>query len=64
MEFEIIFKIAGIGVVISVLNIVLAKAGRDEYVMLSTLAGIIIVSAMLIDDIRELFSNLQKLFLI
>ena len=62
MEIELIFKIAGIGIMISILNIILSKAGRDEYVMLTTLAGIIIVSAMLIDDISNLFMSLQKIF--
>ena len=62
MEIEVIFKIAGIGVIIAVLNIILSKAGRDEYVMLTTLFGIIIVSVMLIDYISDLFTALQNLF--
>ena len=62
MEIEIVFKIAGVGLVIAILNSVLAKAGKDEYVMLTTLAGIIIVSVMLIERIEKLFSSLQKLF--
>ncbi len=62
MEMEFIFKIAGIGIVISILNIILSKAGRDEYVLLTTLAGIIIVSAMLVDNINDLFLSLQRLF--
>lgn len=62
MNIDIIFKIAGIGLIISILNIILSKAGRDEYVMLTTLAGIIIVVIMLMDEIKELFSALEKLF--
>lgn len=62
MEIEVIFKIAGIGIIIAVLNVILSKAGRDEYVMLTTLFGIIIVSVMLIDYITELFSSLKNLF--
>ncbi len=62
MEIDLIFKIAGIGIVISILNIILAKAGRDEYVMLTTLAGIIIVVIMIMDQIKELFSALENLF--
>ena len=64
MEIEVIFKIAGIGVIISILNVVLTKAGRDEYVMLTTLAGIILVSLILLDDISELFSKLKTLFIL
>ena len=62
MEIEMIFKIGGIGIIIAVVNIILSKAGRDEYVMLVTLAGVIIVSAMLAKEISELFSSLKKLF--
>ncbi len=62
MNIDIIFKIAGIGLIIAILNIILSKAGRDEYVMLTTLAGIIIVVIMIMDEIKELFSALEKLF--
>lgn len=62
MDIEIIFKIAGIGLVITFLNSILSKAGKDEYVMLTTLAGIIIVSVMLIEHIEKMFSLLRKLF--
>lgn len=62
MDMDIIFKIAGIGIVISILNIILAKAGRDEYVMLTTLAGIIIVVIMVMDQVKELFYALENLF--
>ena len=56
-----IFKIAGIGLVITFLNSILSKAGKDEYVMLTTLAGIIIVSVMLIEHVEKLFLLLHKL---
>lgn len=62
MNIDIIFKIAGVGLIIAILNIILSKAGRDEYVMLTTLTGIIIVVIMIMDEIKELFSALQKLF--
>ena len=62
MNIDIIFKIAGVGLIIAILNIILSKAGRDEYVMLTTLTGIIIVVIMIMDGIKELFSALEKLF--
>ena len=62
MDINIIFKIAGVGILIAIVNILLAKAGRDEYVMLTTLSGIIIVVLMLMDDIKELFTTLENLF--
>ncbi len=61
MEINIIFKIAAIGITISTLNIILTKAGRDEYTMITTISGIIITIAMIIDDIKELFLSLQNL---
>ena len=62
MDINIIFKIAAIGIIISTLNIILTKAGRDEYTMITTISGIIIVIAMIIDDIKELFTSLENLF--
>ena len=62
MDIEIVFKIAGIGIITAVLNIILTKAGKDEYVMLTTIAGILIVAFLLTDRIRELFYELEKLF--
>ena len=62
MNIDIIFKIAGVGLILAILNIILSKAGRDEYVMLTTLTGIIIVVIMIMDEIKELFSALEKLF--
>lgn len=62
MDLDIIFKIAGVGLLVAILNIILTKAGRDEYVMLTTLAGIILVVIMLLDNVRALFSALSELF--
>ena len=61
MDISIVFKIAAIGLIISTVNIILSKAGRDEYTMLTTISGIIIVIAMIIDDIRDLFMTLENL---
>lgn len=62
MDISIIFKIAATGLIISILNIILTKAGRDEYTMITTISGIIIVIALVIDDIKDLFVSLEKLF--
>jgi stage III sporulation protein AC len=43
MEIDLIFKIAGIGIIVAVLNLLLKKADRDEQAMLTTLAGLIVV---------------------
>lgn len=59
MDVDIIFKIAGIGVAIAVLNQVLIKAGREEQAMMTTLAGVIIVLMLLLQMISEFFSTVK-----
>lgn len=61
MEIDLIFKIAGIGIIISILNQILARTDKSEYVMIITLAGIIIVFIMLIPYIEEFFDLVRDL---
>lgn len=61
MEIDIIFKIAGIGIVVSVLNQILARSDKNEYIMLTTLAGIIIVLLMIIPQVKDLFEIIRGL---
>lgn len=62
MEVELIFKIAVVGIVVAVVNMVLSKLGRDEYATLTTLAGIIIVLVVLLGEISDLFSTISSVF--
>ena len=62
MEVTSIFKLAAIGIIISVLNTVLVRSGREDQAMLTTLAGVIVVLMMLIPQISELFSTVKALF--
>ena len=57
MDIDIIFKIAGIGIAIAVLNQVLVKAGREEQAMLTTLAGVIVV--LMLQMIGEFFDAVR-----
>ncbi len=59
MDIDIIFKIAGIGIAIAVLNQVLIKAGRDEQAMLTTLAGVIVVLMLIMQMIGEFFDSVR-----
>jgi len=59
---ELIFKIIGIGLLVSVSHQLLVKSGRDEQAMLVTLAGIIVVLLMLIGEISELLNTIKELF--
>lgn len=62
MGIDLIFKIAAIGILISVLNQVLIRAGREEQAMLTTLAGLVVVLLMVIEQINYLFNTVKNIF--
>ena len=61
MSFDIntLFKISAIGIAIALLNMILIKAGREEEAMLTTLAGVIIVLAIIISMISQFFETVK-----
>ena len=61
MEVDLIFKIAAIGIIVSVMNQVLNKSDKGEYAMLITLAGIIVVVIMVIPEIESLFTKVREI---
>ncbi|MBE7041826.1 MAG: stage III sporulation protein AC [Ruminococcaceae bacterium] len=62
MGVELIFKIAAIGIVVSVLNQVLIRSGREEQAMMTTLAGLIVVLLMMLNEISYLFETIRSIF--
>jgi stage III sporulation protein AC len=62
MEIDLIFKIAAIGIIVSILNQVLSRSGRDEQATMTTLAGLVVVLMMLSQKIAELFDLVKTLF--
>ena len=62
MEIDLIFKIAAIGIIVSILNLVLARSGRDEQATMTTLAGLVVVLMMLAQKIAQLFELVKTLF--
>ena len=62
MQIELLFRIAGVGVLTTVVSAVLTRAGRDELAMLSTIAGLAIVLLMVVDVISELFTSVRSIF--
>jgi stage III sporulation protein AC len=62
MDINLIFRIAGIGILISVLNMVLKQAGKEEKAQMLTLAGVVIVLFMVIQLIQRLFSDVRSVF--
>lgn len=62
MEIELIFKIAAIGIIVSILNQVLSRSGREEQATMTSLAGLVVVLMMLTQKIAELFDLVKRLF--
>ena len=62
MDVDLIFKIAAIGILVAVLNQVLSRAGRDEQAMMTTLAGLVVVLMMVVQEIADLFDLVKDLF--
>lgn len=62
MGVDLIFKIAAIGIVVSVLNQLLIRSGREEQAMMTTLAGLIVVLLMMLGEINYLFQTIKTIF--
>ena len=62
MEIDLIFKIAAVGIIVSILNQVLSRSGREEQATMTTLAGLVVVLMMLAERIAELFDLVKRLF--
>ena len=62
MDVDFIFKIAAIGIIVTVLNQVLIRSVREEQAMLTTLAGLVVVLLMVVNSVAELFDTVKDLF--
>ena len=62
MDVDLIFKIAAIGILVSVLNQVLTRSGRDEQATMTTLTGLVVVLMMVVREIADLFDLVKTLF--
>lgn len=62
MDVDLIFKIAAIGIIVAVLNQLLNKAERQEQAMMVTLAGLVVVLMMIIQEIGDLFASIKSIF--
>ena len=63
MEVELIFKVAAVGILVEVLNILLTRSGREEQALMVTITGLIIVLVLVVQKISELFGLIKSLFL-
>lgn len=62
MEIELIFKIAAVGMIVSILSQVLSRSGRDDQATMTSLAGLVVVLMILAQKIADLFSMVKTLF--
>ena len=61
MDVDLIFKIAAIGILVAVLNQLLVRSGREEQAMMTTLAGLVVVLMMMVQEISDLFTLIKTL---
>lgn len=62
MNIDLIFQIAGVGIVVAVLNQLLVRAGREEQALLTTIAGLVVVLFMIVGEIGSLFDTIKQTF--
>lgn len=62
MNIDLIFKVAAIGIIVAVLNQLLARSGREEQAMMTTLAGLIVVLMIIVGQVKNLFDTIKTLF--
>ena len=62
MDIDLIFKIAAVGIIVSILNQVLVRSGREEQATMTTLAALVVVLMIVVQQIAELFQLVKDLF--
>ena len=62
MDVDLIFRIATVGILVAVLNILLSRSGREEQALMTTLAALVVVLMIVVQKISELFTLIKTLF--
>ncbi len=62
MDVDLIFKIAAVGILVAVLNLLLSRSGRDEQALMTTIAGLVVALVILVQQIAGLFDLIKELF--
>ena len=62
MDIDLVFKIAATGIIVAVLNQLLIRSGREDQAMMTTLAGLVVVLMMVVQEIADLFDLVKNLF--
>ena len=62
MDVDLIFRIAAVGILVAVFNLLLSRAGRDEQALMTTIAGLVVVLVLVVEKISDLFIMIKNLF--
>ena len=62
MDVDLIFKIAAVGILVAVLNILLSRSGRDDQALMTSIAGLVVVLVVVVRQISSLFDLIRDLF--
>ena len=62
MDVDLIFRIAAVGILVAVLNILLTRSGREEQALMTTIAALVVVLMIVVQKISELFALIKNLF--
>lgn len=62
MDVDLIFKIAAVGILVAVLNILLTRSGREDQALMTSITGLVVVLVIVVQEISELFGLIRDLF--
>jgi len=62
MDVDLIFRIAAVGILVAVLNSLLSRAGREDQALMTTIAGLVVVLVIVVQEIYNLFELIRRLF--
>lgn len=62
MNVDLIFKIAAVGILVAVLNMLLSRSGRDDQALMTSIAGLLVVLVIIVQEISDLFDLIRELF--
>ena len=62
MDVDLIFKIAAVGILVAVLNILLTRSGREDQALMTSITGLVVVLVIVVQEISELFALIRDLF--
>ncbi len=62
MDVDLIFKIAAVGILVAVLNILLTRSGREDQALMTSIAGLVVVLVIVVQEISALFDMIRDLF--